>query len=137
MRGPGAGRAKNWTPACAGATDGPGTHRCATSSTTGPRSKAAANSCYFERVIGRNPRRGGWAVGGRLTYVDLSLFQIVEGFRYAFPQSMARVEAKHLRLVDVRDRVAARPNIAAYLASERRIAFNERGIFRNYPELEK
>ncbi len=91
---------------------------------------------YFERVIGRNPRRGGWAVGGRLTYVDLSLFQIVEGFRYAFPQSMARVEAKHLRLVDVRDRVAARPNIAAYLASERRIAFNEQGIFRHYPELE-
>ncbi len=91
---------------------------------------------YFERVIGRNPRRGGWAVGGRLTYVDLSLFQIVGGLRYAFPQSMARVEAKHQRLIDVRDRVAARPNIAAYLASERRIAFNEQGIFRHYPELD-
>jgi glutathione S-transferase len=32
--------------------------------------------------------------------------------------------------------VAARPRIAAYLASERRIAFNQWGIFRHYPELD-
>lgn len=92
---------------------------------------------YFERVIERNPRRGGWSVRGRVTYVDLSLFQIVEGLRYAFPKAMARLERKHRRLMDLHDRVAARPNVAAYLASERRIPFNQQGIFRHYSELDK
>ena len=91
---------------------------------------------YFERVLERNPRRGGWLVGARLTYADLSLFQVVEGLRYAFPRSLARVERKHPRLVELHDRLAARPNLAAYLASERRIPFNQDGIFRHYPELE-
>jgi glutathione S-transferase len=91
---------------------------------------------YFERVLERNPRRGGWLVGARLTYADLSLFQVVEGLRYAFPRSMARVERRHPRLVELHDRLAARPNLAAYLASERRIPFNQDGIFRHYPELE-
>ena len=36
----------------------------------------------------------------------------------------------------VHDRVAMRPNIAAYLASKRRIPFNQYGIFRHYPELD-
>jgi glutathione S-transferase len=31
----------------------------------------------------------------------------------------------------------ARPRIAAYLDSARRLAFNEQGIFRHYPELEE
>jgi glutathione S-transferase len=91
---------------------------------------------YFERVLERNPRRGGWLVGARLTYADLSLFQVVEGLRYAFPRSMPRVERRHPRLVELHDRIAARPNLAAYLASERRIPFNQDGIFRHYPELE-
>lgn len=39
-------------------------------------------------------------------------------------------------MVALRDRVAARPNIAAYLRSPRRLAFNESGIFRRYPELD-
>ena len=92
---------------------------------------------YFERVLARNPRRGGWLVGARLSHVDLSLFQVVEGLRYAFPKAMARAEKKHPGLVALRDRVAARPNVAAYLASERRIPFNQQGIFRHYPELDE
>jgi glutathione S-transferase len=91
---------------------------------------------YFERVLERNPRRGGWALGGRLTYVDLSLFQIVAGLRYAFPRSMKRRERMYPRLVELHARVAARPNIAAYLSSPRRIPFNELGIFRHYAELD-
>jgi glutathione S-transferase len=91
---------------------------------------------YFEHVLQRNPRRGGWLVGARLTTADLSLFQVVEGLRYAFPNSMARFEKKHRRVVALRDRVAARSNVAAYLASERRIPFNPQGIFRHYPELD-
>jgi glutathione S-transferase len=92
---------------------------------------------YFEQVLAHNPGRGGFAIGSRLSYVDLSLFQLIEGLRYAFPNAMARQEGGYQRLVTLRDKVAARPNIAAYLASKRRIPFNENGIFRHYPELDK
>ena len=73
---------------------------------------------------------GAYVTGRRLTYVDLSLFQIVEGLRYAFPKRMKAFEREIPGLVGLHDRVAARPNIKAYLASDRRIAFNEDGIFR-------
>jgi glutathione S-transferase len=92
---------------------------------------------YFEHALDRNPRRGGWLCGARVSYADLSLFQVVEGLRYAFPRAMARLEAKHAKVVELRNRVAARPNVAAYLASERRIPFNQQGIFRHYPELDE
>jgi glutathione S-transferase len=92
---------------------------------------------YFDRVLKTNTSRGSYMVGARLSYVDLSLFQIIEGMRYAFPKAMARLEPDYPELVALRDRVAARPNIAAYLASPRRIAFNDEGIFRRYPELDK
>jgi glutathione S-transferase len=90
---------------------------------------------YFEEAIRRNGR-SGYAVGGRAMYVDLSLFQIIEGLRYAFPRAMKRHERKLKRLVALRDKIAARPRLAAYLASERRIPFNQMGIFRHYPELD-
>jgi glutathione S-transferase len=40
------------------------------------------------------------------------------------------------KLRELHDRIASRPNIAAYLSSDRRIAFNEDGIFRYYKELD-
>jgi glutathione S-transferase len=89
---------------------------------------------YFERVLQANG--GRFTVGRRLSYVDLSLFQIIEGLRYAFPKHMKRFEKKVSGLVALHDRVAERPRIKAYLASERRIAFNEWGIFRHYKELD-
>ena len=79
---------------------------------------------------------GPFLLGRRLTYPDLSLFQTVEGLRYAFPQMMQRLEKKIPHAVAVHERVAARPRIATYLASERRIPFNEMGIFRRYKELD-
>jgi glutathione S-transferase len=90
---------------------------------------------YFERVLERSG--GPFVFGRRLTYVDLSLFQIVEGLRYAFPRRMKAFERKAPRLVALRERVAKRPRVAAYLASERRIPFNESGIFRQYQELDR
>ncbi|MDB5615813.1 glutathione S-transferase [Tardiphaga sp.] len=89
---------------------------------------------YFERLLAAG--KGAWITGRTLTYVDLSLFQIVEGLRYAFPRRMAAFESNIPELIALRDNVAARPNIAAYLASERRIAFNEDGIFRHYKTLD-
>jgi glutathione S-transferase len=91
---------------------------------------------YFERVLREPARCGGYLSGTRLSYVDLSMFQVIEGLRYAFPRAMARIEPGYPGLTGVHDRVAARPNIARYLASKRRIAFNEDGIFRHYPELD-
>jgi glutathione S-transferase len=89
---------------------------------------------YFERL--RKGSGGVYLTGRRVTYADLSLFQIVEGLRYAFPKRMKAFERRIPGLVDLHDRVAERPNIKAYLASDRRIAFNEDGIFRRYKALD-
>ncbi|MGX9774071.1 glutathione S-transferase [Janthinobacterium aestuarii] len=89
---------------------------------------------YFTQVLLNS--RGQYLVGARLTYGDLSLFQMLAGLHYAFPQAMARLAPAYPALSDLHDTVAARPNIARYLKSKRRIPFNEDGIFRHYPELD-
>jgi glutathione S-transferase len=91
---------------------------------------------YFERVLAANPQGPGHLAGQALTCADLGLFQVVEGLRYAFPRAMAAHEAAWPRVTALRDRVAALPRVAAYLASERRVAFNEDGVFRRYLELD-
>jgi glutathione S-transferase len=102
---------------------------------------------YFEAVLRRQPGGNagnvgyvgyvGYVLGKTVSYVDLSLFQMIAGLRYAFPRAQARLEPRYPRLVALHARVAARPRIAAYLASKRRIAFNRQGIFRHYPELDR
>ena len=89
---------------------------------------------WFERVLQANG--GEHAVGDRLSYVDLSLFQLVEGLRFSFPKAMQKAEQKYPGLKALHDRIAARPKIAASLASPRRMAFNDRGVFRQLPELD-
>ena len=79
---------------------------------------------------------GEWLAGDRWSPADTSLFQLVEGLRYMFPRRMAAIEGDYPNAIGIRDRVAALPGIAAYLASDRRIPFNEEGIFRHYPELD-
>jgi glutathione S-transferase len=91
---------------------------------------------YFERVVTANRKGKGHLVGARIAYVDLSLFQLVAGLRYAFPRAMKRVERDYPRVVALHDHVERRPRIAAYLNSNRRIPFNEDGIFRRYKELD-
>jgi glutathione S-transferase len=90
---------------------------------------------YFERVLARSG--GPHVLGRRLCYVDLSLFQIIDGLRYAFPKRMQRFEKKVPRLVALHDRVAKRPRMAAYLASKRRIPFSQWGIYRYFKELDR
>ena len=89
---------------------------------------------YFERVLKNNG--GKFMVGRRLSYVDLSMFQIIEGLRYAFPKRTKRFEKRVPLLVALHDRVASRPRIKAYLASERRIPFSQWGIYRYFKELD-
>jgi glutathione S-transferase len=91
---------------------------------------------WFERIVVRNPAGPRHLVGGKLSYADLSLFQLVEGLRYAFPKATANALGATPHVVALHDRVAGLPRVAAYLRSERRIPFNEQGIFRHYPELD-
>ncbi|WPP03507.1 glutathione S-transferase [Methylocella tundrae] len=91
---------------------------------------------WFETILARNPKSDSHLVGGGVTYADLSLFQIVEGLSYAFPHGMKRALAKAPLVAGLHDAVAKRPRIRAYLASDRRIPFNEAGIFRHYSELD-
>ena len=91
---------------------------------------------YFENVLERNPGGDRYTIGRALSYVDLSLFQVIDGLNYAFPRAMARGKPEWPRLIALHQRVAARPRIAAYLASERRLPFSTAGIFRHYPELD-
>ncbi|SCY52635.1 glutathione S-transferase [Microvirga guangxiensis] len=91
---------------------------------------------WFETIIARNPTDSGYLVGGTLTYVDLSLFQVVEGLLYAFPKTAKRALKASPKVSALHEAVAERPRIRAYLESPRRIPFNEEGIFRRYPELD-
>jgi glutathione S-transferase len=89
---------------------------------------------YFERVLERSG--GPHLLGRKLTYADLTVFQLVDGLRYAFPNAMKGVQRKLPLVTALHERVAARPRIAAYLGSDRRIPFNTMGIFRYYKELD-
>lgn len=91
---------------------------------------------WFEAVLERNPKGGAYLLGKRLSYADLSLFQLVDGLLYAFPKATGRALTKAPLLAALHVSVAQHKRVAVYLASERRIAFNEDGIFRHYPELD-
>jgi glutathione S-transferase len=95
---------------------------------------------WFEAVLARNPKNTGSGaphlVGGRLSYADLSLFQLVDGLLYAFPKGARRALKKAPLALALHAGVAGHKRVAAYLRSERRLAFNQQGIFRHYPELD-
>jgi glutathione S-transferase len=92
---------------------------------------------YFERVLERNRAQGQWMVGARLTYVDLSMSQVIAGLRYAFPSASRKALRKCPRLRALHDAVFDRPRIKRYIASGRRVAFNNNDIFRHYSELDR
>ncbi|MBV8144180.1 MAG: glutathione S-transferase [Gammaproteobacteria bacterium] len=92
---------------------------------------------YFERVLALNSRRGPWLVGARVSYADLSMAQVLAGLRYAFPRASGRALRSRPRLRRLEAAVFARPRIASYLASGRRVPFNNEDLFRRYPELDR
>ena len=91
---------------------------------------------YFEKILNNNKSNSGWLISDKLTYPDLSLFQIIEGLNYAFPNAFSNIGKNYPKALALRERVRNRPNTAAYLASNRRIPFNTKGVFRHYPELD-
>jgi glutathione S-transferase len=92
---------------------------------------------YFEQILKRNPKGTYTLVSKAVSYVDLSMFQMIAGLRYGFPRAMAKLEPKYPRLVTLHDQVSTRSRLAAYLSSPRRLPFNLQGIFRYYPELDR
>ncbi len=99
------------------------------------RERMPAFLAYFEQVLEHSD--GRHAIGRRHSYVDLSLFQLMQGLSYAFPHTMKSLRRRTTRLRALSERVSERPRVAAYLQSPRRIPFNESGIFRHYPELDE
>ncbi|MEE2746520.1 MAG: glutathione S-transferase [Pseudomonadota bacterium] len=91
---------------------------------------------YFEMLLNNKTGKNPWLIDDTVTYPDLSIFQIVEGLRYAFPNSFSKLEANFPRVLELNRAVMKRPKIAAYLDSDRRIPFNTMGVFRYYPELD-
>jgi len=73
---------------------------------------------YFERVLQKNG--GQYLVGRRLSYVDLSLFQIVEGLRYAFPKHMKRFEKKVPGLIALHEKADRHGEVELRLGHTRR-----------------
>jgi glutathione S-transferase len=91
---------------------------------------------YFERILERHSAGGPGMVGPRLTYADLSMAQVIAGLRYAFPAASRTALRAHPRLRALHELVFSRPKIRRYVASKRRLAFNNEDIFRRYPELD-
>jgi glutathione S-transferase len=100
------------------------------------RSRMPKYLSWFERIVQHNPAGPRHLVAGKLSYADLSLFQLIEGLRYAFPRASERHLAGTPAILQLHGRIAALPRVAAYLQSPRRIPFNEQGLFRQYPELD-
>lgn len=92
---------------------------------------------YFERVLELNRAHRPWMVGARVSYADLSMAQMIAGLRYAFPKAAGRALRRRPRLAALHDAVFARPRIARYAASPRRLPFNDEDLFRHYPELDR
>ncbi|KAI1755461.1 putative glutathione S-transferase family protein [Xylaria castorea] len=88
---------------------------------------------YWEKAL--KSAEGPWLLGNKLTYADLVLFQCLDGTLFAFPKAMkqAKESGKYDQVFQLWEAVKARPNIAAYLSSDRRQKYDW-GIYRYYPE---
>jgi len=89
---------------------------------------------FFEDVLADGG--AAWLLGNVRCHADLALFQLVEGLTYAFPRRMAKLASDYPLTFGLRDRVRTLPELAGYFDSERRVLFNQDGIFRHYPELD-
>lgn len=89
---------------------------------------------HFDEVLGYT--NGPFLLTEGLSYGDLAVFQLLEGLNYAFPRGYRRGAASLGGLEALREAVSQQPGVGSYLESDRRIPFNEKGIFRYYPELD-
>lgn len=122
-------------------------HPIATSLTYEEQAEAAAEAAQafidqripnflwmFEETLLRSG--GDYLLGEDATYADTTLFQAIAGLTYAFPKAMAHYGDQFAHVMAHAEKVKQRPMLAAYLASDRRLPFNEQGIFRHYDALD-
>ncbi|QIW96113.1 hypothetical protein AMS68_001631 [Peltaster fructicola] len=94
---------------------------------------------YFERSLQHNHTNGGgkFLIGGRLSIADTTVWQVLDGAYFAFPNEMAARKAEYPELLDTfYNSVKQEPHLKQYLASGRRRAYGM-GVFRHYPELDR
>jgi glutathione S-transferase len=96
---------------------------------------------YFERVLKGNESVGGgkFLVGGKLSYADLCLWQVLDGLMFALPREMEwrKKEGKFPTVLGVfYEGVRGMEAIGEYLGSKRRLPYSM-GVFRHYPELDR
>ncbi|MCB2067741.1 MAG: glutathione S-transferase [Erythrobacter sp.] len=90
---------------------------------------------HFDNALAANG--GPFSLGQQWSHVDTSLFQVMEGLDYMFPNYMAAMQGSWPYLEGLQGAVPEIDGLADYLASEERIEFNENGIFRHYEELDE
>ena len=91
---------------------------------------------YFETVL--KASGGPNVLGRKFSYMDLSLFQLDRGLALRFPQGDEAHRAKDVRASSPSTTASRSARASRHISqSPRRIAFNEDGIFRHYPELDK
>lgn len=93
---------------------------------------------YFERVLkGNETGEGKFLVGSKLSYADTTLWQVVNGLKFAFPKELEARETEFPTLFGTfYPSVQEHGGLKDYLASDRRQPYSQ-GIFRHYPELDR
>ncbi|EUC40760.1 hypothetical protein COCMIDRAFT_9410 [Bipolaris oryzae ATCC 44560] len=94
---------------------------------------------FFERVLKANEAQGEgkFLVGSKLTYADTTLWHVLSGLKFAYPNEL-KVREKDYPLLfgSFYESVAQAKGVKEYLESDRRLPFSM-GIFRHYPELDR
>jgi glutathione S-transferase len=93
---------------------------------------------FFERVLkGNKAGEGKFLVGAKLSYADTTLWHVVDGLKFAFPNEIKAREKEFPTLLGTfYPAVKEHHGIKEYLASGRRLPFSH-GIFRYYKELDR
>lgn len=83
---------------------------------------------YFNSVLKTNGT--GHLVGSKVTYADLSLFQVVDGLQFAFPKCLKRIagDDKYSQVFKLKKSIEETPQIAEYLKSDKRAKYSM-GVF--------
>ncbi|PVI01983.1 glutathione S-transferase protein-like protein [Periconia macrospinosa] len=93
---------------------------------------------YFERVLKANEEgKGKYLVGAKLSFADTTVWQVLDGLKFAFPKELAAIEKDYPTLFETfYNGIKEEGGLKEYLASDRRLPYSE-GIFRHYPELDR
>ena len=94
---------------------------------------------YFERALKHNESEGPgkYLVGSKVTYADTTVWQVIDGLKFAFPKEM-EARSKDYPLLFDKFYLGLKQDdwLRLYLDSKRRLPYSM-GVFRYYPELDR